>query len=236
MRQIKITCLELPDKEQQSLILCVFVRSQVNVKPQDLEIFKEIVSILTNTQKKCRMVSVRSPNAVTCLPCRKQLPSVYVLRRQATLARIASQPRWYSDSRDFNIAPHALNATLLNSPQTALRAFAPISSLVLRHPTGRHAMPITSMHHNRRLSRTALHLLLHIRTVLDILPEIADVATNFLVRLERERDNRDEAERKPFPRFVSRCDTRIVEGKRIWGRTIASSLYRRSCRSSGIAL
>ena len=74
-------------------------------------------------------------------------------------------------------------------------------------------MPITSMHHDRRLSRTALHLLLHIRTVLDILPEIADVATNFLVRLERERDNRDEAERKPFPRFVSRCDIRIVEGK-----------------------
>jgi hypothetical protein len=54
------------------------------------------------------------------------------------------------------------------------------------------------MHHDRRLS-IALHLLLHVGAILDILPEIADVAADLLVRLERERDDGDEAEGEPFP-------------------------------------
>ena len=63
-------------------------------------------------------------------------------------------------------------------------------------------------HHDCRLSAAgALHLLLHIRAILDILPEIADVAADLLVGLERERDNRDEAECEPFPGCVSTLST-----------------------------
>ena len=60
-------------------------------------------------------------------------------------------------------------------------------------------MPIPAMHHDRRRSSSALHLLLHVGAVLDVLPEIADVAADLLVGLERERDDGDEAEGEPFP-------------------------------------
>lgn len=76
------------------------------------------------------------------------------------------------------------------------------ASLVLRHSTGRRTvLPVTvsTMHHDRRLTSTALHLLLYVRAVLDILPEVADVAADFLVGLQRERNNRYEAECEPFP-------------------------------------
>jgi hypothetical protein len=93
------------------------------------------------------------------------------------------------------------------------------------------------MHHDRRLS-IALHLLLHVGAILDILPEIADVAADLLVRLERERDDGDEAEGEPFPECVSTASF-VAEcvGGRVLGeaRTSASSRARRSCRSSGIA-
>jgi hypothetical protein len=57
------------------------------------------------------------------------------------------------------------------------------------------------VHHDGRLlaTRAAAHLLLHIRAVLDVLVEVADVAADFLVRLEREGDQRHEAESEPFP-------------------------------------
>lgn len=58
---------------------------------------------------------------------------------------------------------------------------------------------IPAMHHDRRLSSAALHLLLYVGAILDVLPEITNVASDFLIRLERERDYRDEAECKPFP-------------------------------------
>jgi hypothetical protein len=58
------------------------------------------------------------------------------------------------------------------------------------------------MHHNRRLLRSApLYLLLHIWPVLDVLAKMADVATDFLVGLDRERDDGDEAECEPLPAF-----------------------------------
>lgn len=60
-------------------------------------------------------------------------------------------------------------------------------------------MSIPSVHHDCRLSTSALHLLLHVRSVFDVLPEVADVAADFLVGLERERDDRDEAECEPLP-------------------------------------
>jgi hypothetical protein len=58
---------------------------------------------------------------------------------------------------------------------------------------------IPAMHHDRWLSPAALHLLLYVGAVLDVLPEITNVASDFLVRLEREWDYRNEAECKPFP-------------------------------------
>jgi hypothetical protein len=58
------------------------------------------------------------------------------------------------------------------------------------------------MHHNRwllLLRGSSFYLLLHIWPVLDILTEMANMASDFLVRLERERNDGDEAECKPFP-------------------------------------
>lgn len=46
---------------------------------------------------------------------------------------------------------------------------------------------------------TSRQHLLHIRAVLDILPEIADVATDLPIGLEAEGDDGDEAECEPFP-------------------------------------
>lgn len=44
------------------------------------------------------------------------------------------------------------------------------------------------------------HLLLDVRAVLDVLIEVADVAADFLVGLQREGNDGDEAEGEPFPR------------------------------------
>ena len=57
------------------------------------------------------------------------------------------------------------------------------------------------MHHNSGLLPMApsANLLLHVRAVLDILVEVADVAADFLVGLEREGNNGNEAEGEPFP-------------------------------------
>lgn len=59
--------------------------------------------------------------------------------------------------------------------------------------------PLPAMHHNRLAVMSAVDLLLHVGPVLDVLPEIADVAADFLVGLEREGDQRDEAECEPLP-------------------------------------
>lgn len=42
-------------------------------------------------------------------------------------------------------------------------------------------------------------LCLHIRPILDVLPEVADVAADLLVGLKAEGDDGDEAEGEPFP-------------------------------------
>jgi len=57
------------------------------------------------------------------------------------------------------------------------------------------------MHHDALLSvapRQA-HLLLHVGSVFDVLVEVADVAADFLVRLQREGDQWQEAECEPLP-------------------------------------
>jgi len=51
------------------------------------------------------------------------------------------------------------------------------------------------------LCPTAKLLQLGFGAIRDILPEVADVAPDFLVRLEAKRDNGDEAECEPFPAF-----------------------------------
>lgn len=60
------------------------------------------------------------------------------------------------------------------------------------------------MHHVSALllllaTRMPINLLLHVRAVLDVLAEVADVAADFLVWLEREGDDGHEAEGEPFP-------------------------------------
>jgi hypothetical protein len=111
-------------------------------------------------------------------------------------------------------SPHAsmVSSTLAPSPPHPLPSFIPKTPnhapplpqlLILRHPTRRRRSmsPVStcSIHHNRAALCSAAYLLLHIRPVLDILPEIAYVAPDFLVRLERKGDKRDEAECEPFP-------------------------------------
>ena len=60
-------------------------------------------------------------------------------------------------------------------------------------------MTIPTVHHNRWLASAALHLLLNVWAVLDVLPEVANVAANLLVRLKREWDDRNEAKCEPLP-------------------------------------
>lgn len=67
-------------------------------------------------------------------------------------------------------------------------------------PASTTASLVPPMHHNRRrLSAPASYLLLHVGPVLDVLTEIADVASDFVARLERERYDGHEAEGEPFP-------------------------------------
>jgi hypothetical protein len=88
------------------------------------------------------------------------------------------------------------------------------SSLILRHPLRRRSITprstrrrpsmlllLPAMHHDRSSSssRVPINLLLHVRAVLDVLAEMADVAADLLVRLERKRDQGHEAEGEPFP-------------------------------------
>jgi hypothetical protein len=61
------------------------------------------------------------------------------------------------------------------------------------------------LHRYRR--STAIHLLLDVRSVLDVLVEAADVAGDLVPGFEGEGDNRDEAEGEPFPVLKeSACD------------------------------
>lgn len=61
-------------------------------------------------------------------------------------------------------------------------------------------MPLLpTMHHYGLALCTAANLLLHVGPILDVLPEIANVAANFLVGLQAKGDDGDEAEGKPFP-------------------------------------
>lgn len=46
---------------------------------------------------------------------------------------------------------------------------------------------------------SSTNLCLYVRAVLDVLPEIADMAAELFVGFEAERDDRDEAEGEPFP-------------------------------------
>lgn len=109
------------------------------------------------------------------------------------------------------------------------------------------------MHHDRRLLTSAsLYLLLHIWPVLDVLSEMANVASDFLVRLERERNDGDEAKGEPFPAFhyLRKYVSTGFEKGHLWFEEDISALWsgkmdrgrkgdvrdRRSYRNSGIAL
>lgn len=91
---------------------------------------------------------------------------------------------------------------------------------ILRHPLRRRTIRswavlpriststrTTPLHDDRLALRTSANLRLHIRPILDILPEIAHVAADFLVRLQAKRDDGDEAECEPFPggEVLARC-------------------------------
>lgn len=54
-------------------------------------------------------------------------------------------------------------------------------------------------HDNSATAIAIAHLIHHVRPILDILPEVADVATNLLVGFDGKRDHGDEAKGKPFP-------------------------------------
>lgn len=61
------------------------------------------------------------------------------------------------------------------------------------------------MHHDALLRVTSrhAHLLLYVGSVFDVLVEVADVAADFLVGLEGEGDERQEAECEPLPGCTS---------------------------------
>jgi hypothetical protein len=130
------------------------------------------------------------------------------IRRSRNLHAQEIDPK--TPNRSFDQRPKASSS----SPSSSIHVLVPLphphksaSSLILRHPLRRRPMSprplLPAMHHNRRilLRATSLNLLLHIGSVLDILAKVAHVASDFLVGLEREGDDGDEAECKPFPAF-----------------------------------
>lgn len=67
-------------------------------------------------------------------------------------------------------------------------------------------------------SSSAIHLLLYVGSVFDILSELADVAGNRVPGLQTEGDERDEAKGEPFPvtrvvSFASRIGSTLMAGK-----------------------
>jgi hypothetical protein len=67
-------------------------------------------------------------------------------------------------------------------------------------------------------SSVPIYLLLHVGSILDVLSKIANVAPDLLVWLEREGDNRDEAEGEPFPALHYLLELGLV-GRR-WRRRV----------------
>jgi len=66
----------------------------------------------------------------------------------------------------------------------------------------RRPLPTIRIHRHRsslHFCPTTKLLEFRLRPILDVLPEMAHMAPDFLVRLEAEWDNGDEAEGKPFP-------------------------------------
>jgi hypothetical protein len=83
----------------------------------------------------------------------------------------------------LSLLPHH-SPTLRSKLQPVLTSSHWPSSLVLWHAARRRTVTIPTMHHNGGLSASFLHLLLYVGAVLDVLPEVADVAANLLVGLE----------------------------------------------------
>lgn len=75
----------------------------------------------------------------------------------------------------------------------------------------------SALHGNRRPA-PSFDLLLHVGSVLDVLPEIADVAADFLVGLHAEGDHGDEAECEPLPGEDGLAGERRLGGKGSRGR------------------
>ena len=59
---------------------------------------------------------------------------------------------------------------------------------------------------HRHVVPTPVHLLLHVRPLLQVLMEMADSTADFFPRFERERDDGHKAESEPFPRSRSAGD------------------------------
>jgi len=95
--------------------------------------------------------------------------------------------------------PHMLSP----SPQLLiLRHSLRRRTITRRCTTTRRTLTSIPIHRHSRttlLRLTPIGKMRQFRPILDVLPEIADVASDFLAWLEAEGDNGDEAECKPFP-------------------------------------
>jgi hypothetical protein len=98
-------------------------------------------------------------------------------------------------------SPNASKHTPFTQRLTTSLTTTPL--LILRHALRRRPRrPLSAIpaHHNRAtLTLTMTHLLLHIRAILDILPKVANMASDLFIWFERKGDHGDEAESKPLP-------------------------------------
>ena len=71
---------------------------------------------------------------------------------------------------------------------------------------------------HRYIATSTVHLILHVRPVLDVLVEAADVAGDFVPGLHAEGDDGDEAEGEPFPAFCDLGEGGCVSDGLSWKR------------------
>lgn len=135
---------------------------------------------------------------------------------------------WHHTSRFGLIASHCpYRPRLYPLISTQTSPLPTDLSLILLRPARRWPSVLSGRPHRIALRLLPIaHLLLHVRAVLDILVEIADVAADLFIRFERKGYHGDEAEGKPFPRQGREASAKfpsfpsVIGGCRVLGKRI----------------
>lgn len=144
-------------------------------------------------------INEKTPKLPLLIACPTQSNRFHVLR-----PRHSQILKWYLPPPRLAPSSFAIPSESLFLPQLSHPHYThplPISSLILRHTLWRRSISstatiLTTMHHMTLLSMTlptVCNKPLHVLPVLDILPEIAYMAADFVVGFEGEGDEGNEA-------------------------------------------